>query len=68
MTDAQVANLADSLPADVVRALIEQGKRPIPDSLWFGQYSHLRARVDACRWTWSPLGERVRAYLMGKKR
>ena len=57
---AEAKRIAARLPKDVKRALTEDGAA-IPDSLWFGKWSHLRATVNAYTWTWSGFGLAVRA-------
>ena len=61
--ETRAEKIIKRLPRKVVLALTAKGS-PIPDSLWFGEFSHLRESVDGVRWRWSPLGEEVRALLL----
>jgi hypothetical protein len=60
----KLLGLAERLPADVKRALLEPGAA-IPDSLWFGRYRDLRESVpdNGWQWRWSKKGRAVAAAL-----
>lgn len=64
MTQPNLTEMVARLPNGVVRALTEDGA-PIPDSLWFGKWAHLREHVpgSTINWRWSKLGLAVREHL-----
>ena len=56
-----VEKVAAALPKDVKRWVVRGGA--VPDAVWFGDYSYLKQRVDACMWRRSEHCEQLAAYL-----
>ena len=56
-----VEKVAKDLPKDVRRWVLRGGA--VPDAVWFGNYSYLKQRVDACMWRRSEVCERLAVYL-----
>lgn len=66
----QAKKVARTMPADARRCILNWGDRktPVPDSVWHGQFSHLKhhAEGSGVMFVLSPLGLAVRDILRAR--